>query len=40
MAYLGYKNIAFRKWKKEQEQIKKWKEEQKKRKKSQNLDKK
>ena len=29
MAYLGYKNIAYRKWKREQEEIKKWKEAEK-----------
>jgi len=29
MAYLGYKNPAYRKWKREQEEIKKWKEAEK-----------
>jgi hypothetical protein len=29
MAYLGYKNIAFREYKREQERIKQWKEEEK-----------
>ena len=29
MAYLGYKNKAFRKYKREQERIKQWKEEEK-----------
>ena len=29
MAYLGYKNAAYRKWKREQEEIKKWKEAEK-----------
>ena len=29
MAYLGYKNIAYRKWKREQEETKKWKEAEK-----------
>ena len=29
MAYLGYKNKAFREYKREQERIKQWKEEEK-----------
>ena len=29
MAYLGYKNAAYRKWRREQEEIKKWKEAEK-----------
>ena len=29
MAYLGYKNIAYRKWKREQEETKKWLEAEK-----------
>ena len=29
MAYLGYKNAAYRKWKREQEEIKKWNEAEK-----------
>ena len=29
MAYLGYKNAAYRQWKREQEEIKKWKEAEK-----------
>ena len=29
MAYLGYKKAAYRKWKREQEEIKKWKEAEK-----------
>ena len=29
MAYLGYKNAAYREWKREQEEIKKWKEAEK-----------
>ena len=29
MAYLGYKNAAYRKWKREQEELKKWKEAEK-----------
>jgi len=29
MAYLGYKNAAYRKWKREQEDIKKWNEAEK-----------
>ena len=29
MAYLGYKNAAYRQWKREQEELKKWKEAEK-----------
>ena len=29
MAYLGYKNAAYRKWKREQEELKKWEEAEK-----------
>ena len=29
MAYLGYKNAAYRQWKREQEELKKWNEAEK-----------